>query len=201
MLDVQYSPEDVLRVTTKLKSLSDSKQNSVIASTINKIARDFRKKEKQDIKNRFTAKKNPTPRIVRASPSRLEAQVIFPYKQRPSGSFQVRKGTKKSGAKVRIIRGGKYEERSYNGNKGFKLSLANGSVFVRQYSSDIMKGKKKGNGQGTFEHGHPIELEVGPSYRGMAHSPEFYPQNVTETQSHLLEELDKHIATAMKGKK
>lgn len=192
---MEFDKAQIAALNAKFAALS-SKQNSVMANTINKVARDFRKWEKQDIKARFTAKDTGTAPIRRASPSRLEAEVIYSVRREKCGirtskafstsHFKISKGSWRTGASVTIIRGRKKLIR-VNGNKGFvtKHRLANGSIFGRSTARRL-----------------PIDITYGPTFRGMAHSDAFYPKNIETAQKHLYEELDKHIAkTLAKGKK
>lgn len=195
-ITIEYDKAQVAALNAKLALLRSSKQDSVIANTINKVARDFRKWEKEDMKARYTAKNTGTAPIRRASPSRLQAEVIYSVRTEKSGRrvtkafttshFKISKGSWRTGAAVTIVRGRKKLIRKY-GNKGFipKNRIANGSIFARTTGSSL-----------------PIEVAIGPTVRGMAHAPAFYPDNIETAHKHLYEELDKRIAkTLAKGKK
>ncbi|HAP02788.1 MAG TPA: hypothetical protein DCQ87_01965 [Lachnospiraceae bacterium] len=194
-IEAEWNKADILRLKLKLEALSGKKQKSVMANSINKVARDFRKWEKEDIRKRFAVKKVDSAPIRRASSSKLFAEVVYSIRTEKAGRktakayttshFRVRKGTKRTPATVQITKG-KRSRIAIAGNKGFvtKDKLADGSIFAR-----------------STKHRLPIDITYGPTFRGMAHSPEFYQENLDEAQKDLYEEINKHIEKALaKGK-
>lgn len=171
----EIDKEALNQILAKMNGLSDKKQNSARANAINKTARAFARQEKSDITKNFSAKKVGKHIIRRASPQKLEAEVVFPREAFNTSHFKVLKNRKKIGARVEITKGVRIEL-IYNGNKGFVPGLANNSVFAR-------KGKKR----------EPIDIMFGPSYGGMAHSDKFFGKNTDAVMKALEEELNRQI--------
>lgn len=162
-------------VLTRFKNLKSGKMKSQSANAINKVARTFRKQEKQDVKRRFAFKASLDTVLRRASPAKLSAEVEFRSEDRVTGRFKVKKNGKRTAAGVSILRGNMTYP-TLNGNRGFvparSPALALGSVFFRS-------GKSR----------HPISVTYGPSDRGMAHSPAFFDANTEEAHEALSREL------------
>ena len=160
-------------VMTRFKNLKSGKMKSQSATAINRVARTFRKQEKQDVKGRFAFKVSLDTILRRASPAKLSAEVEFRSEDRVTGRFKVKKNGKRTAAGVSILRGNMTYP-TLNGNRGFVPggSPAQGSVFFRS-------GKSR----------YPISVTYGPSDRGMAHSPAFFDANTEEAQEALSREL------------
>lgn len=191
LFEVKFRESDIRRINAKLKDLGGKKQQSAMASAINKVATAYRRDMINRIKNRYTVKGisagNKTAPLKRASPSKLEATVTFPWQEKHTGYFQTRKQSGKSSAKVAVLRGRFKPLKSKIGAKGFIPAKQIGkvrerTVFYRMPAkSDRAKRKEV------------IWPTFGPSLRGMAHAEPVLEAALNTAQKDLVEKLDETV--------
>ena len=124
-IDISFNEADIRRISAKFKDIGSKKQQSAMASAINKVARAYRRDMIKRIKNRYTVKGisagDKTAPLKRASSSDLKATVTFPWGEKSTRLFKVKGSGKTTPARVAITTGAYKTLASSIGAKGFTL--------------------------------------------------------------------------------
>ena len=197
-IDISFNEADIRRISAKFKDIGSKKQQSAMASAINKVARAYRRDMIKRIKNRYTVKGisagDKTAPLKRASPSDLKATVTFPWGEKSTRLFKVKGSGKTTPARVAITTGAYKTLASSIGAKGFTLKADSYGKFQNKEGKGLQpftimyrvprrRGKRK----------HTLSPTFGPSLRGMAHAEPVLEAALNTAQKDLVEKLDETV--------